>query len=291
MELLYFPGCTLKTSAKNFEDSALTVASKLGLELRELPRWNCCGTVYSLAADDLMHQLAPVRNLVRVQELNRDKLVTLCSMCYNTLKRASRLVRRNSEKLETINMFMDEEQSYEGRVEVFHFLQTLRDEVGFKKISEKVVKPLKDLKIFPYYGCLLVRPEEEAIDDPNDPTVMNDLLKSLGAEVIDNSFKTVCCGSYLTVDKKEVVAEMTYKILSAAVKDGAEAVTLSCPLCHFNLDFRQAEVAEKHPEFKRIPVFYFTQLMALAFGLNPEVCRFNLHFVDPKPLLRGKGFI
>ncbi len=288
-ELLYFPGCTLKTTAKNFEDSMYAVARVLGVRVVELERWNCCGTVYSLATDNLMYHVASVRNLIRAQEMGRTPLMTLCSMCYNTLKRANMMVREERDKLVKLNAFMDEEEEYEGGVEVVHLLEVLRG-IDAGEVREHVKEKL-NLRVLPYYGCLLVRPRKVGIDDPDNPMVMDRLLSLLGAEPVDSPFKTVCCGSYLTVDKADYVSEMARRIVTDAIDRGAEAVCLSCPLCFFNLDRRQVEAAEKFMDFKPLPIFYFTQLMALAFGVNPGKLGFNLHNVDPLPLLREKGLV
>jgi len=292
MQIPFFPGCTLKTSARNFEESALAVAKQVDLELVEIPRWNCCGTVFSLTSDDLMHHIAPIRILVRVQEMIGDglvkdehRLVTMCSMCFNTLKRSNIRVRENPDDLKKINDFMDREQDYQGTIEVVHFLELLREN-GFDQVKEKVKNPLKGLRVFPYYGCMLLRPKEAAIDDPEDPSILEDLISALGAKPLDSPFKKVCCGSYQTVSNKESVRDLVYDILTRAQKEGAQAMITSCPLCAFNLDSRQQEVREHYRELKEIPILYFTQLMATAFGLGDEVCGFDLHFIDPKPLLK-----
>ena len=297
MKIPYYPGCTLKTTARNFEDSALGVAKVLGIELAELPRWNCCGTVFSLTSDDLIHHVAPIRNLIRVQEMNENglvkdeyRLVVLCSMCYNTLKRSNLRVKENPDDFDKINDFMYLEEDYKGNVEVIHFLTLLKD-MGFEKVKEKIKKPLENLKIAPYYGCMLIRPKEVGIDDPENPTIQADLLSTLGAEVIDSPYKKVCCGSYQTVQDKYVVSDLAYDILTHAQREGAEAITTSCPLCAFNLDNRQKEVKEKHPDFKEIPVFYFTQLMAVAFGIDQKYCRFDLNYINPEPLLKNKDLL
>ena len=297
MKIPYFPGCTLKTTAKNFETSALAVAESMGIELVELPRWNCCGTVTSLTSDDLMHHLAPIRDLIRVEEMNENgemenehRLVALCSMCFNVLKRSNLRVKENPEELEKINNFMYLEEEYHGKVEVIHLLELLRD-IGFEKVKEKVKDTLTGLKVAPYYGCLMLRPKEIGLDDPEDPTIQSDLLEALGAEPVNNPYKTRCCGSYQTVRDKYAVAELTYDILSRARKEGAEVLTLSCPLCMFNLADRQKEVMERHPEFEPMPVLYFSQLMALAFGLDVKYHGFDQNYVDPRPLLRGKNLL
>lgn len=292
MKLSYYPGCTLKNNARNFEDSTLYALKKLGVEVEELPRWNCCGTVFSLATDDLIHHVAPIRNLIRVKEQNSNSLFTLCAMCYNTLKRVNQRVKNNSEDLQKINEFMDEEEiNYQGDVQIFHLLELLKDQIKFENITKKIVKPLQGLKVASYYGCLLVRPQEIGFDDLENPTIMDQLMSTLGAQPVDFPHKTECCGSYQTVDNPEIVAELNYQILSSAQACGAEIVTVSCPLCAFNLDQRQEITSKKYLEFKNIPVVYFTQLLALALGGSEKSLRWDLHSIDPKPLLKEKGLI
>lgn len=292
MKISYYPGCTLKNNAKNFEDSALCSLKRLEVEAIELERWNCCGTVFSLATDDLIHHVAPIRNLIRVKEANTNKFMTLCAMCFNTLKRANERVKSDPESLDKINKFMyREDVKYEGDVQVLHLLELLRDEIKFENIAKKVVKPLKNLKIANYYGCLLVRPKEIGLDDVENPTVLENLMTTLGADAIDFPYKTECCASYQTVDKPENVADRTYHILTSAQSQGAELVSVSCPLCAFNLDYRQKETVQKYPEFKNIPILYFTQVMALALGCPEKDLRLDLHYIDPKPILREKGLL
>jgi heterodisulfide reductase subunit B len=293
----YYPGCTLKTTSRNFEYSAIAAAKALGIEMVELPRWNCCGTVFSLTEDDLIHHVAPVRNLIRVQEMNASatvknekRLITICPMCFNTLKRANLRVKANADELQKINDFMYLEEDYEGEVQVVHILEVLA-EADPEKIKEEVTNPLKGLRVAPYYGCMILRPTEVAIDDPEDPRIQDKLLELLGVEVIDNPYKKVCCGSYHTVQEKYVIAELAYDILTHAQKNGAEAITTCCPLCAYNLDDRQREVKERHPEFEEIPVFCLSQLMVLAFGIQEKCCDFDEHYVDPRPLLEEKNLL
>jgi len=292
MKITYYPGCTLKSNAKNFEDSALCSLKELGVEVEELRRWNCCGTVYSLATDDLIHHLASIRNLIRVKEAQSDAVMTLCAMCYNTLKRVNERVKADPESLAKIHKFMDEEKiSYQGDVRVRHLLEILRDDITFATIATKVRRPLKNFKVASYYGCLLVRPKEIGLDDLENPTILENLLTALGAQAVDFPYKTECCAAYQTVDKPDTVAERTYNILTSARDRGAEVVAVCCPLCAFNLDHRQKETARKYPEFKKMPILYFTQLMALALGCGEKDLRLDLHYIDPKPLLQEKGFI
>ncbi len=289
--ITYYPGCTMKTSATNYEKTALAVARNLGIELVELDDWNCCGVVATLAQDDLMHQLAPIRNLRRIQEKGEDKVLVLCDMCYNTLRQSEQFIKDNPDKLATINAFFDQEGPYKGGVKVLHFLQYLRDEYTFEKLKKKVEVKLKGLKVVPYYGCMLLRPKGCAIDDQEEPRVLKDLMETLGASVVDSPYTIECCGSYNTVELKEVVAKRTYRIIKAARDQGGELIVLSCPLCRFNLDERSRLAQKIYPDFVPLPVMYYTQLMALAMNLDPDLLGLETHYVDPRPLLMKKGLL
>ncbi|MBN1756632.1 CoB--CoM heterodisulfide reductase iron-sulfur subunit B family protein [bacterium] len=287
MEIPYYPGCTLKTTAKNFDDSAFAVYKKLGIELKELPRWNCCGTVYSLTSDDLMHHLAPIRNLIRVEEQGADQVVTLCSMCYNTLAQSNLRIQQNEEERDKLNEFMYKEKvKYDGKVKVLHGLTVLRDMVGYDKIKSQIKKPLDGLKVAAYYGCLLLRPKEVCIDDPESPTIMEDLIRTTGAEAVPFPYANECCCSYETVSNKDIVIERTRMITQSAQAYGADVIITSCPLCEFNLDNRQKEVRKKYPDHVDIPVLYYTQLLGKALGLPLKSLRFDLNYINPRELFK-----
>jgi len=291
MDLSYYPGCTLKTQARGLEDSAVAAMAALGVNLVEIPRWNCCGTVYSLADDDLAHHLAPVRNLIRVQEQGADKVSTLCSFCYNTLKRANLLVQRDEVKRRTLNDFMEEEVDYNGEVAVVHLLEVLRDDVGWANISARVKVPLHGLKVAPYYGCTLLRPREIAIDRVERPTILHQLMETIGAEAVDFPFNTECCGSFQIVSNPDFVTQRAWDIMSSALRRGAEALVLTCPLCYFNLSQRQAELKQKYSDFMGMPIFYFSQLLVLALELDSKVCHLELNDIDPLPLLKDRKLL
>jgi len=289
MKLLYFPGCTLKTSAKNLEKSAFAIMERLGHDLKEMDDWVCCGVVSSLSDDDLMRHLAPLRSLIHVEDQGEDKVITLCDMCCNTLKQTNLRLKEKPDDLETLNAFMDKENDYKGTVNVYHFLEFLRDEVGFKALKKMVKNPLSGLNIMPYYGCMMLRPREVAIDDAEDPQILSDLLNALGANVVDNPFKIECCGSYHTIENKDMVSNRAHRITNFAVERDADAIMLSCPLCRFNLDVRGKDAEKLYNGYKQIPVYYYTQLIAIALGLDPAVCGFDQHAVDPNLLLKKKG--
>lgn len=290
MKIAYYPGCTLKSKAANLEGAALAALELLGVEVHELERWNCCGAVFSLAEDDLIHHVAPIRNLVRAQQAGCDTVVTICSQCYNTLARANLLVRGDAEKLKTINWFMDEEPDYDGGVEVVHYLSLIRDRVGFEALAQKVVRPLDGLKVAPFYGCTLVRPEEVSID-PLHEGVLEQFLRALGAEPVPFAAATECCGSYQMLAHPEEGMQRAGKVVASAAGAGAEALVLSCPLCEYNLGTRQPELVALGAAAQPLPTLYFTQLLGIALGLEPELYRLDLAGEAARALLSEKNFV
>jgi heterodisulfide reductase subunit B len=290
MKIAYYPGCTMKTKAANLELAAIEALKLLGVEFTELERWNCCGAVFSLAEDDLIHHVAPVRNLIRAQQAGCDTLVTICSQCYNTLARANLLVREDEEKRDTLNRFMDEEPDYEGSINVVHYLTLLRDQVGWDALEENVVRPLDGLRVAPFYGCTLIRPDEVSID-PLHEGVLEGFLRALGAEIAPFSAATECCGSYQMLAHPEEGIQRAAKVIGSANRAGAEALVLSCPLCEYNLGTRQSEVVAMSEELEPVPTLYFTQLLGIALGLEPDLYRLDLAGPTARDLLVEKNFV
>lgn len=265
----YFPGCSLKDTASGFETSAQYVMEKLGMPLEELERWNCCGTVSSLTTDDLMHHLASVRNFVRVQDLGQSELVALCAMCYNTLARTAGRINTDAEERDKINQFMDREEDYEGNVQILHLLQVLKERVNWENLEAQVTHSLEGLKVACYYGCTLVRPKPVAIDDTEQPTIMDEALESVGAESIPFAFSTECCGTYQVVDRRDLSIEQSFRVLNSAARAGANVIATACPLCQHNLEEALREVGTK-AELGSIQIVYFTELLAAALGMDLE---------------------
>lgn len=292
MEISYYPGCTLKANAKNLETTTLPLLELFDIQAKELEEWYCCGVSFSQASDNLMQQLAPIRTLIRAKESGNKKLLVPCDMCYNTLKRASNFVLKDSAKRDTIKEFMTlENVHYDGdEVEVIHLLSMLKD-YAKGKISDLIKKPAKGLKIAPYYGCMILRPKEVAVDDSNDPTIMEDILKELDVDIIDFPFRSECCTSYQVVNERDIVKERTRQLVGSAAKRGAEMIVLSCPLCNYNLDAVQRDIKKDDASFKTLPVLYLSQLLALMLGIDPKVNDFSLHYIDPQPILKKKGLI
>ncbi|HUT82250.1 MAG TPA: CoB--CoM heterodisulfide reductase iron-sulfur subunit B family protein [Candidatus Bathyarchaeia archaeon] len=290
-KIAYYPGCTAKSYAKYMDSTARVVMKQLGIELVELSRWNCCGTFFGLAEDNLSSQLAPIRNMIRTREEGFSDVVTICSMCYNTLKRANLLFQNDSEKASRLNSFMYEEENYNGDVQVHHLLDLLK-KIGIDKIRKKITTPLRGLKIAPYYGCTLLRPTEISVDENSEkPSILSDLIFALGGEPVEDPYMTECCGSYLTVKDKHLVADRTNKIIGSMMRKNVDVIMVSCPLCQFNLDRRQKEARELNSSLPEVPVVYFTQLMALAFGIDHTQLGFKDHYVDPTPILKERKLI
>ncbi|MCL7451993.1 MAG: CoB--CoM heterodisulfide reductase iron-sulfur subunit B family protein [Anaerolineae bacterium] len=284
MKVSYFPGCTLNTTGKGFDNAVRASAAAVGLDLVELPDWNCCGATYPLIIDNMLELAAPAHVLVAAQQ-EGSILTTACSTCYNVLKRTNKFIQEHEEERDRINTFIEAE--YAGEVEVKDILHMLRDDVGFEAIADKVQLPLKDLKVASYYGCMVLRPPNEvAYDDPDHPTSLDDLVAALGATPVDFAHKNECCGAYLAVKDESITREMVYAILRSAQNAGAEAVVTNCPLCQFNLDKQQAEMRKSYAGYQPVPIFYFSQLMGLALGLETEDYGWERHYVDARPLVQ-----
>jgi heterodisulfide reductase subunit B len=280
----YYPGCTLYTTGRELDRSARKAAALLGAELKEMPAWVCCGAIYNTSSDDFAGRVGATRNIVRASALG-DTLVTLCAACYNVLKRAKARIDdpANAVERERVLNFIDE--PYEREVRVVHYLDVLKRDIGWEAVRAKVVKPLAGLKVAAYYGCLMVRPATVLdFDDPEDPQVMDDLARALGAEPVRFDFKTECCGGYLVVNRNDVARDASRRVLDNARSWGADVVVTTCPLCQHNLDRLRA--ADDGP-----PVLYFTQLLGLALGLDPAELGFDNCAVDPRPRLAEKGLL
>jgi heterodisulfide reductase subunit B len=281
MKTYYYPGCTLPDKARDFDTSARTSCELLGIELSEMERWVCCGSAFKLDRTNVMQHLAPIRNLAEVHK-DGGRVMTLCVFCYNSLKRANHAFCEEPDKHETINEFMESE--YDGSVEILHLLEILKNEVGFEALRDKVKRPLTGLRVAPFYGCLLLRPMDEiGFEDPENPSVLEDFLAAVGAEVVDYPRRLECCGSYLSLKDQDLTRKTVEKILASAVESGANAIVTSCPMCNFNFEFFGGELTARD----RIHVFYFTELLALALGADLELCGLEQHQTDVGELVRA----
>ncbi|MBE3587907.1 MAG: CoB--CoM heterodisulfide reductase iron-sulfur subunit B family protein [Thermoanaerobacteraceae bacterium] len=285
MKIPYFPGCTLHSKARGLDDSTRDSLAALGVELVELPQWTCCGTVFPLAQDNYMGMVAAARILSDAARED-GRLVTVCSFCYNVLKRVNHAIKTNPEVHRKLNDYL--EVDYHGETQLIHPLELFKDQVGFDVLQERAGGALNGLKVACYYGCMLVRPAAEvSFDHPDNPTIMEELVTALGAEVVEYPDKTTCCGSYQVLHDNTLVKQKVRDILASATTRGAEAIITSCPLCQFNLDWLQEKIAGEDNGFKQIPVLYFTQLVGAALKIPPENLGLEQHYVDPRPILPG----
>ena len=256
MVFSYYPGCTLKRKA--LDQSARACAVALGFALEELPEWQCCGAVYPQATDEIATRLSAVRALIAAGEENRE-LVTLCSACHHVIKRVNGDMQHNEDIRNKVNRYLKTEIPYEGQTTVLHYLEVLRDRVGFDKIAAAVKNPLTGKKIGAYYGCMLLRPGKEMqMDDPENPTVLEDFIRAIGAEPVYYAQRNECCGGYQTLENKPQAQKRATTVVDNAITAGAEMLITACPLCLYNL----AQNAENP-----LPVVYFTELLAQALGL------------------------
>lgn len=262
MVFSYFPGCTLKTKGKDLDIWGRASAQALGFTLEELPQWQCCGAVYPMAKDEIATRLSSVRALAAAEEQGRE-LVTLCSACHHVIKRVNHDLRSDDTICDRVNRYLKLDTPYEGQTNVLHYLEVLRDRVGFDELRKKVVNPLKGRKIGAYYGCLLLRPGKEmGFDDPENPTIIEDFIRAIGAEPVVYARRNECCGGYCALENKAFAAKQVDKIMENAKAQGAQMLITACPLCMYNL---------KENASDGLPVYYFTQLLAEALGVK-EAC-------------------
>ena len=259
MQYSYFPGCTLKNKAKDLDHYARVCAQALGFQLVEPETWQCCGGVYPLGSDEIAAKLPSVRALNGAKEEGMD-LVIVCSACYHVLKRVNDDMRHVPDIQARANNYMGLAEPYTGETRVLHYLEVLRDVVGFDVLKQKVVKPLTGRKIGAYYGCLLLRPSGVvAFDDPENPRILEDFLRALGAEPVIYPCRNECCGGYISLRAPETAQKLCRNITENAKGFEAECLVTACPLCKYNLS--------KNSE---LPVAYFTELLAEALGLKEE---------------------
>jgi len=287
MKYAYFPGCTIHSSAREYQISCDAVNKVLGIELVEIPEWNCCGSVDAIyACNPVLSVSLAARNLALAEKMKMD-IVVLCSACFLTLSRVRRMLNEDAKLKSQINKILNEiGLSYNGEAKVRHYLDVLINDVGLQKISEKVKTPLKGLKVAPYYGCMLVRtPEIANFDNREHPTSMDKIIEAVGATNINYPDKTRCCGASLMVTKEKIAMEMTKNLLVDAKNVGADCILTPCPMCHFNLDARQRDIESTFHIDINLPVLHITQLIGLSLGLDPNELGLKMNCVSPIKLL------
>ncbi len=283
MQIAYYPGCSLESTAKEYQKSAEIVCQQLGIDLIEINDWNCCGALEVSSLNSIMSLALPARNLGLASE-RHDKLVVACNACLNNLLRAQHKISTNNELRDRISRMLD----YEFReIEIKHLLDLIWSEVGLEKIEEHAKKPLNGLKTASYYGCLSVRPSKIIkSDDPENPTYMDEIVSVLGGKPLEFTSKTKCCGGGLLMTYRDIALKLTEQILTEASQRGAQCILVTCPLCHMTLETLTDKVKTRMNRHK-IPVLYFPQLMGLTFGIEPKKLGLQRNLVSPESVINA----
>ncbi|MFH1328683.1 MAG: CoB--CoM heterodisulfide reductase iron-sulfur subunit B family protein [Candidatus Bathyarchaeota archaeon] len=285
MKFAFYPGCSLLSSGREYYESFMLISKALDIELVELPDWSCCGTHASYIFNKKFAVSLASRNLAIAESLSLD-LMTPCSGCYQSLSKASSLLEDPKLRDEVNNVLSDMGLKYEGKIKIRHALDVIVNDIGINKISEKVSRPLKGLKVAPYYGCATIRPQyPNSFSDPYNPQSLEQLIVALGAESVSYPDKTRCCGGNLIMRKEAVAFEMIKKLLLNAKALGSHCIITPCPLCHMALDVMQTRIESAFKIKIDLPILYFTQLIGLAYGIEPKKLELNRHAVSPMKLL------
>jgi len=284
LKLSYYPGCSLEATAKEYDHSVRAVARVLDIDMVELSDWSCCGASSGHSTNRLLSLALPARNLALAEREGRDMAVA-CAACFLRFKQTNYELKADPELRQEVEKIIG--MPYKGNVEVRHFLDIICREVGFEEIKRRVKRPLGGLKLVSYYGCYLVRPPEVTqFDDPENPGLMDELMTALGAGATDWSYKVECCGGNLMLSRSDIVVKLAGDIVEAAIEAGAVGIVSACPLCQANLDTRQ-------PGPEKVPVFYFTELLGLALGVDAARVKswWKRHVVSTEPALKSAALV
>lgn len=289
MNFSYYPGCSLHGMAAEYDLSFKAVCKAMNIQLEEVKDWNCCGTGPKIAKSKLLAVALPVQNLIQVEKGPAKEVLMPCAACFSTHKNALHQIEHDADLKKKIDRILEED--YHGSVKISHPLEIMTSNGGLEKIKSLVQRRLEGLKVVCYYGCLLTRPPKIMNFDAFEyPLSMDKVMDVLGVESLDWSYKTECCGASLAVSQPDLVYKLCNDILKDAKDRGAEGIVTACPLCHGNLDSRQEHIEERFGNKFEMPIFFFTQLIGLAFGCGIRELGLYKHMVDTLPLLTKKGF-
>lgn len=280
-EYAYFPGCSLENLAISYHYSALETTSKLGVNLKELEDWNCCGATAYFHVDELLAYTLSARNLAMAEKAGLD-LVAPCSACYKNMFFTQAHLNHDPDLKEHINSALEEDNlQFSGNIAVHHLIDIFINDIGLEKIKDTVKQPLAGLRVAPYYGCQILRPRKDH-EDVENPSFFEDLLSAIGATPIDYALKMKCCGGSLLITSRPAAFSMVHNLLKNAVDNGAEVIATACPLCQVNLECYQQQINRDFNTHYSVPVVYFTQLVGLALGIKPKRLGLGKEFISPK---------
>ncbi len=286
MSYLYYPGCSLEASAKAYDLSTRWVFRTLEQDLIEIDDWNCCGATMYMSIKETISLAISARNLALAEKMNGD-IVAPCSACYTILSKTNRILKENPILKAKVDQSLRREGlEYHLQVRVRHPLDVLINDVGIESISDKTKRPLRGMKLAHYYGCQIVRPER-IFDDCENPTTMDVLFEKLGADSVYFPVKVRCCGGMLMTTFEDISLKLCKEILECAVENDADAILTTCPLCHINLEAYQGKINKAfHRNFK-VPILFFTQLLALSLGANQAEAGLNYNLIPSAEKLIG----
>lgn len=283
MEFSYYPGCSLKGSAQELDESFRSVSEKLGVVLREIPDWTCCGASSAHMVDHYLEAALPAGDLLKAERMGHD-VVAPCAGCHVRMKAASQRISREPD--------LARQFPFQGKIKVISGIEMFHLGEIMRQLKERKVKSLEGLKVVPYYGCLAVRPIEVVEpEDPENPTQMDEVLEILGAEVLSWPYKTDCCGGSLALTRTDLVVKLSRKLLDMAQSIGADALVTMCPMCQANLDTRQVDISKAAGRVYHMPILYLSEVIGLALNDSRAGAWFEKHLVSPKKMLASKGLI
>lgn len=293
-KLLFYPGCSLQRTARPYLDSLVAISPLIGIELEEIQDWNCCGATEYIAIHHLASHALVGRNLaLAAQQSNGTHTVmAACSACYLNLAKTDSYMQVNAQLNRQVNDALQAGGLHyqPGTVQIRHLLDIIVNDIGMEEIKKQVVRPLKGLRIAPYYGCMIARPDRDnRWDNVEHPVALDKLMKAIGAEVIDFPLKTHCCGGHMTQINMPTAYELIRRLVYGAAQYHADLMVTLCPMCQLNLDAYQSEMNRHFHTSYHMPILYFTQLMGLAFGLEPEVLGLGKEFVNASQALSRIG--
>ena len=278
MKIGFYPGCSLKGSSREYNESVVAIAKALDIELVEIKDWNCCGATAAHSMNEELSLSLPARILALAEAQGLKEVVVPCAACYNRLV-VTQHELKDTNKRERVTDII--KMSYSGDLKIINVLQML-ETYAVDKIKEKVTKPFAH-KVACYYGCLLIRPHKILqFDRVEDPQSMDAMVKLIGGTPIDWAFKTECCGAGLSVSRTDLVAKLSGNIMKDATERDAQAIIVACPMCQSNLDMRRGAINETLSKPSDIPVIFITQAIGLALGLSPKELGLERHFVNVK---------